>query len=323
MRGHRTSEHQAAVSRRLALLSAELAAVRAPDADQGSDAEVNPWAAPPTHTRISVDRRDAAQPWRQPPAPTRLRPAEDDEPPPVPMPGRHARRRNVSLLPPGVRGRVALGAPQVAVVLVLVTVGLALTCWWLVRGAPTPLAAPPPATGGASPLVTGLPTAPAAEASGSAPGQSGAQAPAAEVVVDVAGKVRRPGIAVLAVGSRVVDALEAAGGARAGVELTGLNLARVLVDGEQILVGVAPAPGIAAGAAAGPASSGAPTGGLVPLNSADQVMLESLPDVGPVTAEAILSWRDEHGAFTSVDELLEVDGIGEATLARLAPLVTL
>src|SRR5688500_5372389 len=115
MRGHRTSEHQAAVSRRLALLSAELAAVRAPDADQGSDAEANPWAAPPTPTRISADRRDAAQPWRQPSTPARVRPAEDDEPPPVPMPGRHARRRNVSLLPPGVRGRVALGAPQVAV----------------------------------------------------------------------------------------------------------------------------------------------------------------------------------------------------------------
>ena len=221
-----------------------------------------------------------------------------------------------------------MGAPQVAVVLVLVAVGLAVTCWWLVRGSPEQLAVPPPAAGGASPLVTGLATGQATGQAtdgspGSAAGEGVADAAGVEVVVDVAGKVRRPGIAVLAVGSRVVDALEAAGGARAGVDLTDLNLARVLVDGEQILVGVAPAPGIAAGAAGAPSSSEVPAGGLVPLNSADQVQLESLPDVGPVTAEAILTWRDEHGAFTSVDELLEVDGIGEATLARLAPLVTL
>ncbi len=185
------------------------------------------------------------------------------------------------------------------------------------------MTAPPPVAGGASPLVTGLPTGQAADGPRAVAAEGVADAAGVEVVVDVAGKVRRPGIAVLAVGSRVVDALEAAGGARAGVDLTGLNLARVLVDGEQILVGVTPAPGIAAGAAGVPPSSGVPAGGLVPLNSADQVLLESLPDVGPVTAEAILSWRDAHGAFTSVDELLEVDGIGEATLARLAPLVTL
>ena len=345
MRGHRTQEHQEAVSRRLALLSAELEAVRAPDRDPTADREANPWAAPATHTRLSAERRDAQQSWREPPTPTRIRPGADDpggddpgaddDPPPVPMPGRHARRRAASLgtswpgigrpLPEALRGRASLGAPQVVVVLVLVAVGLAMTCWWLVRGSPEQLAVPPPAAGGPSPLVTGLPTGPAAGGSVE-PGEAEGVANAAgvEVVVDVAGKVRRPGIAVLDAGSRVVDALEAAGGARAGVDLTGLNLARVLVDGEQILVGVRPAPGVSAGAAGATSSStGVPAGGLVPLNTADQVLLESLPDVGPVTAEAILSWRDEHGAFTSVDELLEVDGIGEATLARLAPLVTL
>jgi competence protein ComEA len=103
------------------------------------------------------------------------------------------------------------------------------------------------------------------------------------------------------------------------VDLASLNLARPVVDGEQILVGVAPAPGVA-----GTLGSSAPTGEtLVNLNSADQPTLETLPGVGPVTAEAILAWRTEHGGFTSVDELLEVDGIGEATLADLAPLVTL
>jgi competence protein ComEA len=116
----------------------------------------------------------------------------------------------------------------------------------------------------------------------------------------------------------VVDALEAAGGARTGVDLSGLNLARVLVDGEQVLVGVAAPTGAAAVAAA----SGEPGGPLVNLNTATQVELEALPEVGPVTAQAILSWRDEHGGFTAVDELLEVDGIGDATLAQVAPHVT-
>jgi competence protein ComEA len=131
--------------------------------------------------------------------------------------------------------------------------------------------------------------------------------------------VRRPGIAVLPPGSRVVDALEAAGGARRGVDLTSLNLARPVVDGEQILVGVEAAAGVA-----GSLGSTVPSGEtLVNLNTADLAALDTLPGVGPVTAESILSWRDANGGFTSVDELLEVDGIGEATLADLAPHVTL
>ena len=137
------------------------------------------------------------------------------------------------------------------------------------------------------------------------------------MTVDVEGKVRHPGIVVLDTGTRVVDALEAAGGARAGVDLSGLNLARVLVDGEQVLVGVAAPAGVAAAAA-----TGEPGGALVNLNTATQVDLEALPEVGPVTAAAILAWRDEHGGFTAVDELLEVDGIGDATLALVAPHVT-
>ena len=121
-------------------------------------------------------------------------------------------------------------------------------------------------------------------------------------------------------GARVVDALEAAGGARPGVDLSGLNLARVLVDGEQVVVGVPAPAGVAASALASP---GAPGGPLVNLNTASQSELEALPEVGPVTAQAILAWRDQHGGFTAVDELLEVDGIGEKTMAELAPHVTL
>jgi competence protein ComEA len=143
------------------------------------------------------------------------------------------------------------------------------------------------------------------------------------VVVDVAGKVRHPGIATLPVGSRVVDAIEAAGGVRHGVDLTTLNLARVLVDGEQILVGIR-APG---GVAASAASAGGTTSGgvdlMVNINAATQSELEELPGVGPVTAAAILQWRQDNGPFSAVDELLEVSGIGEATLAEMAPFVTL
>ena len=133
--------------------------------------------------------------------------------------------------------------------------------------------------------------------------------------------MRHPGIAVLDAGARVVDALEAAGGARPGVELSGLNLARVLVDGEQVVVGGTPP----AGAAASSPPQAGVTGGavtLVNLNTATESELDTLPEVGPVTAASILQWRDQHGGFTSVDELLEVDGIGEVTLGKLAPYVT-
>ena len=87
----------------------------------------------------------------------------------------------------------------------------------------------------------------------------------------------------------------------------------------QFLVGVAPVPGVAGTLGSAPSSDQA----LVNLNTADRATLETLPGVGPVTAESILVWREQHGGFTSVDELLEVDGIGDATLADLAPLVTL
>jgi competence protein ComEA len=290
------SQHDAAVSRRLELLTTELAEVRRDDS----------WR-PDGQTRI-----------RAVPDPIEL----DDEPAPtpVPLPGRHASRRAsaswADLVPEGLRGRVALGAGQVGVVAVLVAVGLALTCWWLLRSgghqqlAPTALSTP------ADALATpGGPTA-AAVAGASATGSGAAHG---KVVVDVTGKVRRPGIAVLREGARVVDALRAAGGARRGVDLGSLNLARVLSDGEQIVVG-----GSAPVTATSPATAGSvPATGVVDINTADETTLESLPDVGPVTAAAILAWRTQHGSFTSVDQLLDVDGIGDATLAKLTPFVTI
>jgi competence protein ComEA len=124
---------------------------------------------------------------------------------------------------------------------------------------------------------------------------------------------------VLRSGSRVVDAIRAAGGAPHRRDLSALNLAAVLADGQQIVVGGGSPPAVAP---SDPTSSGAPTGGLVNLNTATAEQLDTLPDVGPVTAQSILSWRAANGGFSSVDELLEVDGIGEATLAKIAPHVT-
>jgi competence protein ComEA len=139
-------------------------------------------------------------------------------------------------------------------------------------------------------------------------------------VVDVTGRVRHPGIVVLRSGARVVDALRAAGGARPSTRLGALNLARVLTDGEQIVVG---GPGPATAPVTGAVPTGSPVVGLVDLNTADETALESLPEVGPVTAQAIIAWRTEHGAFTAVSQLLDVDGIGDATLAKLTPYVTI
>lgn len=251
-----------------------------------------------------------------------------------------------SAWPRGLRLRIT--ATQVAVIALTVAMSLVGAAWWVFRSAPAEVAlvgevhssqaASASADPGTAPEISGEQGA--SEGLGST--QSPTQAPMTQtpmtqtpadwsganwsgasdgsVVVDVAGKVRRPGIAVLPRGARVIDALNAAGGARKGVDLSTLNLARPLVDGEQLLVGVPNVPGVAAESAT---EGGAPSGALVNLNTATEAQLEELPGVGPVTAGAIISWREQHQGFGSIEELVEVDGIGEATLAKLAPLVTL
>lgn len=204
---------------------------------------------------------------------------------------------------------------HVVVLLVVALLAAGAVLWWVQRAQPEVVTAEPVAL---SSPVAGATSAPPADPAAPAPPPA---TTSAEVVVDVAGKVRRPGIVTLPVGSRVVDALQAAGGARRGAELTSLNLARVLVDGEQIVVGL-PAVSMPSGPAQSGGSPGAPADAVVNLNTATLDELDTLPQVGPVTAQAILAWRTDHGRFTSVDELLEVDGIGEATLAKLRPLVT-
>ncbi|GGL84729.1 ComEA family DNA-binding protein [Nakamurella endophytica] len=162
------------------------------------------------------------------------------------------------------------------------------------------------------------------------------------IVVSVTGRVARPGLVRLPAGSRVADALAAAGGARGDAELTGLNLAQRLQDGQSVVVaarGTTPVPGGSTvvggapapvgggssgpGAGAGPRTSGAGVpGGPVDLNTADAATLDGLPGVGPVTATAIVAWRQQHGRFDSVEQLQEIDGIGPAKYAQLAPRVT-
>ncbi|BCO46193.1 membrane protein [Mycobacterium intracellulare] len=168
--------------------------------------------------------------------------------------------------------------------------------------------------------------------------------PAAEpdhpVVVSVVGLVHTPGLVTLAPGARIADALQAAGGAVNGADTIGLNMARPLGDGEQIVVGLAPTPGqptalgssVASGSpptskappprpGSGPGSAKPKAGEAVNLNTATVQELDALPGVGPVTAAAIVAWRQANGRFTSVDQLADVEGIGPARLEKLRALV--
>lgn len=138
-----------------------------------------------------------------------------------------------------------------------------------------------------------------------------ASAPGGLVVVHVVGAVAAPGVVTLDSGSRVVDAVDAAGGATADADLSGLNLARPLVDGEQVVV---PTPGQE------PVAAAVDDDGTTNLNTADEAALDALPGIGPVLAGRIVERRDER-PFASVDELTEVTGIGPALLERLRPLV--
>lgn len=191
--------------------------------------------------------------------------------------------------PPRSRWRVALGA---VVVLLLIGLGAAVVASLLVpRGGSVSIAAPSATAGVPDEVLT--------------------------VVVHVLGAVPEPGLYRLPEGSRIVDAIAAAGGFGAEADRGALNLARVLGDAEQILVPVV---------GAAPQSGGAPgvdASGRVQLNTADREALETLPRVGPAMAERIIAWRDEHGGFRSIEDLRQVSGIGAKTFEALQALVTL
>jgi competence protein ComEA len=195
-------------------------------------------------------------------------------------------------LPAGA-GRVRLDPGRRAAALVAAVVLLGATGAGVVVWRSRPVAQPVPAL----PPVTASTTA------------------AGELVVSVAGQILRPGLVRLPAGARVADAVQAAGGPVPGADLSGVNLARRLSDGEHVLVA----------SAAGAPPPGEPAGGggsKVNLNTATLSDLDALPGIGPVTARRILDWREANGRFASVDQLREVDGIGEARFAQLRELVT-
>jgi competence protein ComEA len=217
---------------------------------------------------------------------------------------------------PGRTGAIA--AAVVAVLAVLITL------FSLVRDRPAPV------------MSAKLPPVEKASTASLRSSASPTAGPDHPVVVSVVGLVHTPGLVTLAPGARIADALQAAGGAVDGADTIGLNMARPLGDGEQIVVGLAPAAGqpsalgssITSGS---PSPSKAPTpvpgsgkpkaGEVVDLNSATVEQLDALPGVGPITASAIVAWRQAHGKFTSVDQLADVDGIGPARLDKLRALV--
>ncbi|WP_354640325.1 ComEA family DNA-binding protein [Kitasatospora camelliae] len=195
-------------------------------------------------------------------------------------------------------------------VLFLLALGYAVQHFWLGRPEPVAIPAAVPAT---------APTESSAVPSGgpAPPGHGAAET----VVVDVDGKVQQPGLHILPGGSRVADALRAAGGPLPGTDTSGLNLARVLTDGEQILVGV-PA---AADAPVGPGTGGpgSPAGGPISLNHATAEQLDTLPGVGPTLAQRIIDYRRRNGLFRTLDQLRQVAGIGDRKFQEIKSLLTL
>ncbi|WP_436495245.1 ComEA family DNA-binding protein [Actinokineospora sp. HUAS TT18] len=210
-----------------------------------------------------------------------------DEPPGRRFLGRWLRSRDDQDTPPSWRTLVlARPALLIGTAVVAVLIGV-----WVLAGGH----APPPEVPPEIPV--------AATSAATAPG----------VVVEVVGKVASPGLFTLPEGSRVADALRAGGGALPGTDLSSLNLARRVADGEQIHVGVPIPPAVAAqGVIPGP----------MDLNTASLIQLDTLPGVGSVTAQRIIEWRSRHGRFAKIDQLKEVEGIGQSRFETLRELVT-
>lgn len=205
------------------------------------------------------------------------------------MPGTEGRASEAieQIAPPPRRVRLGFGAVVVLVLVALAaTIGIGM---W--RGA----------------------TAPVEHVAGSTP-SAGATVAAGRIYVHVAGSVRAPGLYLLPAGARVVDAVAAAGGFGDEADHAAVNLARVVSDGEQLVV---PARGQAPAAAAG--EPAAPGEALIDLNSADAAALEELPRIGPALAQRIIEWRDANGRFASIEDLLAVPGIGDRMLETLRP----
>ena len=210
----------------------------------------------------------------------------------------------VDALPPQRFGRMHLG-----VICALLLLGLVAAGWLLLRARPVAVASPGDVVTVATPSQSAASATPSMAKS------------ASKIVVHVLGAVRRPGLVRLPENARVQDAIDAADGLTRQADPGELNLAQLLSDGQQVLIGTArhPAGEVREQPRSGDASSGPTAQGALDLNRANQAQLEELPEVGPVTAQAILAWRQEHGRFTRIEELQEVDGIGPKTYGQIAP----
>ncbi|MFF1817484.1 helix-hairpin-helix domain-containing protein [Kribbella sp. NPDC058245] len=202
--------------------------------------------------------------------------------------------------------RWRLSARHVLVLAAVLLIGLGWAACTVVRARPSPIpdARPPIAVNSGSPVAQPGATTPSSKTT-------------ATLVVHVAGKVRRPGLVRAPTGSRVADALTLAGGPLRGVDLSSLNLARQLTDGEQILVGLPAQPTTPADTTTSPGTSAANS--PLNLNTATAPQLDALPGVGPVLAQRILDYRTENGPFTTVDQLQEVPGVGPKKFDSLKP----
>ncbi|MGV8872244.1 MAG: ComEA family DNA-binding protein [Rhodococcus sp. (in: high G+C Gram-positive bacteria)] len=263
----------------------------------------------PEHSRVEVEdpTRDVAAPnpdWLLPDSNRLGTPWSSLLPP----------RWRSARVDPGRPGAIALSAAGVFVVIV--------AAFAVFRDAPTPAPAPPLAVVTADTADSEVTPAPASVVE-------------AELVVSVVGLVTHPGLVRLQPGSRLADAVAAAGGAMEGADLLALNMAARVADGDQIVVGLVPpeaappvssttsAQGLATDSSASstdPPAGSAP-GATVDLNAATVAELDALPGVGPVTATSIVSWRETNGRFLTVDQLAEVDGIGPGRLAKIRDLV--
>ncbi|MEA2508152.1 MAG: competence protein ComEA [Actinomycetota bacterium] len=197
---------------------------------------------------------------------------------------------------------------------VVAAVAAALLMW--ARGAPAQIAPPATEQSGAVQPPAGNPQVSA---------QVAASPSAGFLYVDVSGAVRRPGLYKLDLGSRVADAIQAAGGPATHADLDLLNLAQLLTDGVKVDVArkgeVAPAAATGTVGTSGAAPS--PSVPVVDINTADEPALEQIPGVGPVTANAILAYRTRIGHFTSIEQLLDVNGIGPATVENIRPYISI
>lgn len=255
--------------------------------------------------------------------------------------GRHWGRFAELWVPESLRdSRVDPGRRGALILLLVAALAASVTAVGVWRDRPEPRAVETSAIAAlaGAPESTGIGSADLAAADrlgaeSSAAGAAGPPPPTvtalSEIVVSVTGLVAQPGLVTLPAGARVAEAIAAAGGASEGADLTGVNLAARLVDGDSVVIGSAPASGSVgsgvsgAGGTAGASGGGASAAaGLVNLNTADEAALDTLPGVGPVMAQNILAWRETNGKFTTIEQLQEISGIGPSRYAQLSPLVT-